>query len=140
MNEPRISEPLLSVRDLRLGYGGATEAVRGVSLEVRAGTVVCLIGANGAGKTTILRGLSGLLRPRGGSVRFGGRDITGLAAHRIAGLGVVQVPEGRQVFANMTIAENLRMGAWLLRDGAEETRRRDMVLTRFPRLAERIGQ
>ena len=135
-----MSEPLLSVSDLRLGYGGATEAVRGVSLEVRAGTVVCLIGANGAGKTTILRGLSGLLRPRGGSVRFKGADITGLAAHRIAGLGVVQVPEGRQVFANMTIAENLRMGAWLLRNGAEEARRRDMVLARFPRLAERIGQ
>ena len=135
-----MSEPLLRVRDLRIGYGGATEAVKGVSLEVRAGTVVCLIGANGAGKTTILRGLSGLLRPRGGTVHFHGRDITGLAAHRIAGLGVVQVPEGRQVFANMTIAENLRMGAWLLRDGAEEVRRREMVLARFPRLAERIGQ
>jgi branched-chain amino acid transport system ATP-binding protein len=133
-----MSEPLLSVRDLRIGYGGATEAVKGVSLEVRAGTVVSLIGANGAGKTTILRCLSGLLRPRGGSVHFGGRDITGMAGHRVAALGLVQAPEGRQVFA--TIAENLRMGAWLLKDRAEEARRRDLVLARFPRLAERIGQ
>jgi len=135
-----MSEPLLSVSGLTLGYDAATEAVKGVSLEVREGSVVSLIGANGAGKTTILRGLSGLLRPRAGTVRFRGRDIAGLPAHRIAALGVVQVPEGRQVFANMTIAENLRMGAWLLKDRAEEARRRDMVLTRFPRLAERLGQ
>ncbi len=135
-----MSEALLSVQGLTLGYGGATEAVKGVSFEVREGSVVSLIGANGAGKTTILRGLSGLLRPRAGAVRFAGQDIAGLPAHRVAALGLVQVPEGRQVFANMTIAENLRMGAWLLRDPAEETRRREAVLTRFPRLAERLGQ
>ena len=108
-----MSEALLSVQGLTLGYDSATQAVTGVSLEVREGAVVTLIGANGAGKTTILRGLSGLLRPREGAVRFGGRDITGLPAHEIAALGLVQVPEGRQVFANMTIAENLRMGAVL---------------------------
>ncbi len=135
-----MSEALLSVNGLTLGYDHATEAVKGVSLEVREGSVVSLIGANGAGKTTILRGLSGLIRPRAGSVWFRGQDITGLPAHRIAALGVVQVPEGRQVFANMTIAENLRMGAWLLNDAAEEARRREAVLARFPRLAERLGQ
>ena len=135
-----MSEALLSVQGLTLGYDSATQAVTGVSLEVREGAVVTLIGANGAGKTTILRGLSGLLRPREGAVRFGGRDITGLPAHEIAALGLVQVPEGRQVFANMTIAENLRMGAWLLKDPAEEARRREAVLARFPRLAERLGQ
>ena len=135
-----MSEALLSVQGLTLGYDSATQAVTGVSLEVREGAVVTLIGANGAGKTTILRGLSGLLRPREGAVRFGGRDITGLPAHEIAALGLVQVPEGRQVFANMTIAENLRMGAWLLKDPHEEARRREAVLARFPRLAERLGQ
>ena len=135
-----MSELLLSVHNLTLGYNHASEAVKGVSLEVREGSVVSLIGANGAGKTTILRGLSGLLRPQAGAVRFAGQEITGLPAHRIAALGLVQVPEGRQVFANMTIAENLRMGAWLLKDPAEEGRRREAVLARFPRLAERLGQ
>ena len=131
--------PLLSIEGLTLGYN-KTNAVKGISLEVREGTVVTLIGANGAGKTTVLRGISGLLRPRAGSIRLHGRDIGGLAPHRIAALGIVQVPEGRQVFANMSIDENLRMGAWLLSDKSEEARRRDMVLTRFPRLAERLGQ
>ena len=131
--------PLLSIEGLTLGYN-KTNAVKGISLEVREGTVVTLIGANGAGKTTVLRGISGLLRPRAGSIRLHRRDIGGMAPHRIAELGIVQVPEGRQVFANMSIDENLRMGAWLLSDKAEEARRRDMVLTRFPRLAERLGQ
>jgi branched-chain amino acid transport system ATP-binding protein len=131
--------PLLAVSGLVLGYG-RIDAVTGIDLTVHEGAVVTLIGANGAGKTTILRGLSGLLRPRAGSVRFAGREIGGLAAHRIARLGIVQVPEGRQVFANMTIAENLAMGAWLVADAAEARRRRDAVLERFPRLAERLAQ
>ncbi|MEA2760131.1 MAG: branched-chain amino acid transport system ATP-binding protein [Methylobacteriaceae bacterium] len=131
--------PLLEVRGLVLGYG-RTDAVKGIDLSVEAGRVVTLIGANGAGKTTALRGLSGLLRPRAGSIRLAGNDISSLAANRIARLGIVQVPEGRQVFANMTIDENLRMGAYLLTDRAEETRRRERVLTRFPRLAERHTQ
>jgi branched-chain amino acid transport system ATP-binding protein len=101
---------------------------------------VTLIGANGAGKTTTLRGLSGLIRARAGIMRLAGNDISSLAANRIARLGIVQVPEGRQVFANMTIDENLRMGAYLLTDRAEEARRRERVLTRFPRLAERHTQ
>jgi branched-chain amino acid transport system ATP-binding protein len=131
--------PLLEVRGLVLGYG-RTDAVKGIDLTVEAGRVVTLIGANGAGKTTTLRGLSGLLRPRAGSVRYAGNDISALAANRIARLGIVQVPEGRQVFANMSIEENLRMGAYLLGDRAEEARRRERVLTRFPRLAERRTQ
>jgi branched-chain amino acid transport system ATP-binding protein len=134
-----MSEPLLDVRDLVLGYG-RTDAVKGIDLSVEAGRVVTLIGANGAGKTTTLRGLSGLLRPRAGSIRLAGNDISSLAANRIARLGIVQVPEGRQVFANMTIDENLRMGAYLLSDRTEEARRRERVLTRFPRLAERHTQ
>jgi branched-chain amino acid transport system ATP-binding protein len=131
--------PLLSIDGLVLGYD-KTDAVKGIRLDVVEGTVVSLIGANGAGKTTVLRGISGLLKPRAGSIRLHGREIGGMAPHRIAALGVVQVPEGRQVFAQMSIDENLRMGAWLLNDRAEEARRRDMVLARFPRLAERIGQ
>jgi branched-chain amino acid transport system ATP-binding protein len=134
-----MSETLLDVRGLVLGYG-RTDAVKGIDLSVEAGRVVTLIGANGAGKTTTLRGLSGLLRPRAGSIRLAGNDISFLAANRIARLGIVQVPEGRQVFANMTIDENLRMGAYLLSDRAEEARRRERVLTRFPRLAERHTQ
>jgi len=131
---------LLDVRDLVLGYSRSTQALKGVSLQVAEGSVVSLIGANGAGKTTLLRGLSGLLRAREGSVSFNGQVISDLPAHRIAKLGVVQVPEGRQVFSDLTIDENLRMGAWLLNDAAEEARRRDQVLTRFPRLAERLSQ
>jgi branched-chain amino acid transport system ATP-binding protein len=134
-----MSVALLETRGLVLGYG-RTDAVKGIDLTVEAGRVVTLIGANGAGKTTTLRGLSGLLRPRAGSIRLAGNDISSLAANRIARLGMVQVPEGRQVFANMSIDENLRMGAYLLSDRAEEARRRERVLTRFPRLAERHTQ
>ena len=129
----------LEVRGLVLGYG-RTDAVKGIDLSVEAGRVVTLIGANGAGKSTTLRGLSGLIRPRAGYIRLAGNDISSLAANRIARLGIVQVPEGRQVFSNMTIDENLRMGAYLLSDRAEEARRRERVLTRFPRLAERHTQ
>ena len=134
-----MNAPLLEVRGLVLGYG-RTDAVKGIDLSVEAGRVVTLIGANGAGKTTTLRGLSGLIRPRAGYIRLAGNDISSLAANRIARLGIVQVPEGRQVFANMTIDENLRIGAYLLSDRAEEARRRERVLTRFPRLAERHTQ
>jgi branched-chain amino acid transport system ATP-binding protein len=134
-----MNAPLLEVRGLVLGYG-RTDAVKGIDLSVEAGRVVTLIGANGAGKTTTLRGLSGLIRPRAGYIRLAGNDISSLAANRIARLGIVQVPEGRQVFSNMTIDENLRMGAYLLSDRAEEAHRRERVLTRFPRLAERHTQ
>jgi branched-chain amino acid transport system ATP-binding protein len=131
--------PLLEVKDLSVTYGGIT-AVKGISLEARAGQAVSLIGANGAGKTTTLRALSGLLRARAGSILFNGRELAAAPAHRIARLGIAQVPEGRQIFANMTVAENLRMGAFLTSDPREIALRRDAVLTRFPRLSERLQQ
>jgi branched-chain amino acid transport system ATP-binding protein len=130
---------LLEISGLHLGYG-RTSAVKGIDLSVPTGGVVCLIGANGAGKTTTMRGLSGLLKPTAGTIRFDGTDITGTAAHRIAKLGIRQVPEGRQVFAEMTVDENLHLGG-LQAPGVEEFgRRRDQVLQRFPRLRERLTQ
>jgi branched-chain amino acid transport system ATP-binding protein len=129
----------LRVEKLVVAYG-RTVAVKGIDLAVEPGQVVCLIGANGAGKTTIMRSLSGLVRPRSGRVVFGGADITGRRANRIAALGLRQVPEGRQVFAELTVADNLSLGAYTLSDRAEAARRQDAVLTRFPRLRERLGQ
>ena len=132
---------LLAVEGLRLGYGRA-DVVHGIGLTVRRGSIVSLIGSNGAGKTTILRSLSGLMKPRAGRVVFGDEspvDIAGEAAHRIARRGIVQVPEGRQVFANMTVAENLRLGAYHV-PGPEAARRQQAVEARFPRLAERLRQ
>jgi branched-chain amino acid transport system ATP-binding protein len=133
------SEALLEVRGLELAYG-RTLAVKGVDIDVPQGAIVALIGANGAGKTTIMRGLSGLLRPRAGTIRFAGRSLEKLPAWRIARAGVAQAPEGRQVFAGMSIAENLRLGAYALPEGPEFRRRRDAVLDRFPRLRERLEQ
>ena len=129
----------LELSDLVVNYG-RTEAVRGVGLVVPPGRVVALIGANGAGKTTIMRTVSGLLRPRAGRVRFDGVDITGWSAHRVAAAGLLQVPEGRQCFAELTVAENLALGAYLVPARAEIARRQEGVLTRFPRLAERLAQ
>jgi branched-chain amino acid transport system ATP-binding protein len=139
MSSQLTSAPLLAVRGLKLGYD-RTDAVKGIDFDVLQGSVVTLIGANGAGKTTTLRGLSGLIKPRDGSIRFDDQELAGMAAHRIARLGVVQAPEGRQVFTEMTIAENLAMGAYLEKDAAAVARRRDNVLSRFPRLHERLTQ
>jgi len=129
----------LAISDLVVCYG-RTDAVRGISLEVPQGRIVTLIGANGAGKTTVMRAVSGLVRPRSGRVRFGSEDITGWAAHRIASAGLRQVPEGRQCFSELTVAENLLIGAYLVRDRAEIARRQEAVLARFPRLRERLSQ
>ncbi len=129
----------LEIHGLTVAYG-RTEAVRGIDISVQAGRVVCLIGANGAGKTSTMRALSGLLRPRSGSIKLDGVEISGLRPHRIAALGLLQVPEGRQIFAELTVAENLTLGAWLVSDRAEIERRKDGVLHRFPRLRERLGQ
>lgn len=129
----------LSIQGLTVAYG-RTVAVQGIDIEVGSGQVVCLIGANGAGKTTTMRALSGLLRPRAGTITFAGRDIAGLPAHRVAKLGLLQVPEGRQIFAELTVEENLALGAYLVADKAEIARRREGVLARFPRLKERLGQ
>jgi branched-chain amino acid transport system ATP-binding protein len=129
----------LEVRGLTVVLGN-TVAVKGIDLRVPPRQVVALIGANGAGKTTTLRAISGLVRVRSGSIRLDGNEIGGRAAHRIAALGLRQVPEGRQVFGELTVADNILLGAWLERDRAEIARRRDAVLGRFPRLRERLGQ
>ncbi len=127
----------LTVAGLRVAYG-RTEAVKGIDLAINPGQIVCLIGANGAGKTSIMRCLSGLLRPRAGRVVFDGADITFWRPHRIAAAGLRQVPEGRQIFADLSVAENLRIGAWLEPDAAP--RREAAMLARFPRLADRHAQ
>jgi len=134
-----MSADLLTVNGLRLGYG-RSDVIHGMSFRVPKGAIVSLVGANGAGKSTTLRGLSGLLEPRAGSIRFAGQEIAGEAPHKIARRRLVQVPEGRQVFAEMTVAENLAMGAYLVADRAEAKRRSDAVIARFPRLGERQTQ
>ncbi|HZV20237.1 MAG TPA: ABC transporter ATP-binding protein [Hyphomicrobiales bacterium] len=128
---------LLEVRNLTASYGGV-EAVKGIGLSVEAGQAVSLIGANGAGKTTTLRALSGLIRSRTGSIRFENLELIDAPAYQIARRGIVQVPEGRQIFAEMTVAENLTIGGYLVRDEAEIASRRDNVLARFPQLKERM--
>jgi len=130
---------MLSVQDLFVSYG-AISALSGVSFTIEAGRIVTLIGANGAGKTTTLRALSGLLRAKSGSVVFQGEDITRLPPHRIVARGLGHVPEGRMVFANLTVDENLAMGAYLLKDKARVARNRDYVFGIFPRLQERLAQ
>jgi branched-chain amino acid transport system ATP-binding protein len=134
-----MSADLLLIEGLRLGYG-RNDVIHGIDLRVPEGAIVSMIGANGAGKSSTLRGISGLLRPRAGSILFEGENIAGKPPHRIAQRGLVQVPEGRQVFANMTVAENLAAGAWLVSSKAEAQKRLDGVLARFPRLAERLSQ
>ncbi len=130
---------LLEVRDLHVYYG-QIHALKGISLEVEAGEIVTLIGANGAGKTTTLRTISGLLRPRAGSVWFAGEELSRLAPHEIVRRGVVQVPEGRRIFGQLTVMENLEMGAFVRtdRNGIQEDLERVFAL--FPRLKERVGQ
>ena len=108
---------MLHVKDLHVNYG-AISALHGISLQVEAGQIVTLIGANGAGKSTTLRAISGLVKPRSGVIHFDGHDIGGLAPHLIVGRGVAQAPEGRMVFANLSVLENLRMGAYLRNDKA----------------------
>jgi branched-chain amino acid transport system ATP-binding protein len=129
---------LLSVTDLHAGYG-AIRAIEGVSFDVPAGAAITLIGANGAGKSTTLNTISGVIRPKAGRIVFDGRDITGWRADRVAALGLLQVPEGRQVLAPLTVEENLLMGAYLRRDGEIEADLRQLY-EQFPRLAERRTQ
>jgi branched-chain amino acid transport system ATP-binding protein len=130
---------VLDVRDLDVHYGGI-HALRGVSFSVEAGTIVTLIGANGAGKTTTLRAISGLIAPTRGQIRFLGEPITGAPAHAIVARGLAHVPEGRGIFANLTVDENLQLGAYLRKDPAGVAHDRARVLDRFPRLAERLAQ
>jgi branched-chain amino acid transport system ATP-binding protein len=130
---------MLSITEVTAAYGPMT-ALHQVSLEVRPGELVTLLGANGAGKTTLLRTISGLLRPLAGRMEFDGRRIDTLAPERLVGLGIVQVPEGRQIFPELTVAENLRLGAYHRRDRAGIRRDLEWVLTIFPVLRQRYGQ
>jgi branched-chain amino acid transport system ATP-binding protein len=130
---------LLEVDDLHVHYGGI-HALKGVSFKVEEGQVVTLIGANGAGKTTTLRAISGLLKPSRGAVRFAGKAITGIAAHNIVQLGLVHAPEGRGIFANLTVEENLDIGAFLRKDPAGVAKDKEHALSLFPRLKERLAQ
>jgi len=130
---------LLEVKDLDVHYGGI-HALKGVSFSVEAGKIVTLIGANGAGKTTTLRAISGMLKPSRGSVTFNGQSIVGLPAHEIVARGLAHVPEGRGIFSNLTVEENLQLGAYLRRDSAGVATDLKRALDLFPRIRERLGQ
>lgn len=132
-------DALLEVGGLSVRYG-PVQALRGISFSVGRGEIVALIGANGAGKSTTLRALSGIVRPASGDILFGGRSIAGLPPHRVARLGMAHVPEGRGVFANMNVLENLEMGAYARGSRREEAETLDRVYSLFPRLSERSGQ
>lgn len=133
------SAPLLEIRQLRAGYGEA-EVLHGIDLAVSEGEFVCMIGANTAGKSTLLRTISRLVPRSSGEVRFGGTDLMPLPAHQIPALGIAHVPEGRQVFAEMTVEENLLLGAFSARKAVDLPARIEDVLALFPRLRERFGQ
>lgn len=130
---------MLRVNDVDVYYG-AIHALKTLSLEVEQGSIVTLIGANGAGKTTTLKTISGILRPRSGSVFFKDMDISKVAPEKIVGMGISQVPEGRRVFASMSVLENLEMGAYLRKDKKGIAEDMDNVFARFPRLQERRKQ
>jgi branched-chain amino acid transport system ATP-binding protein len=130
---------MLEIRDLVVGYGEIT-ALHGISLDIPRGRIVTLIGANGAGKSSTLRAISGLVKARSGSIVFEGENVTRLPAHKIVGRGLAQSPEGRMVFSNLTVLENLRMGAHLRRDKAGISADLEHVFALFPRLKERLQQ
>ena len=130
---------MLEVRDLDLYYGDA-QALDQVSLQVPQGAIVAIVGANGAGKSSLIRSIAGIEKPRGGSIVFKGRDITRMESHAICDLGIGQVAEGRQVFPSLTVQENLEMGAMLPRARAARERTMQQVYAMFPRLAERRAQ
>jgi branched-chain amino acid transport system ATP-binding protein len=131
---------LLEVRNLHVFYG-TIEALKGISLDAEPGQVVAILGGNGAGKSTTLRTISGLLRPRSGTITFNSRSIAGLEAHVIVGLGLSQVPEGRRIFNILTVEENLNLGGYIVRSHRELIKaRKASVYELFPRLAERQGQ
>jgi branched-chain amino acid transport system ATP-binding protein len=130
---------ILEVQDVQTFYG-AIQALKGISIEVREGEIVTLIGANGAGKSTTLRSINGLNHPRVGTIRFQGRDITNAAPHAIVKMGISQSPEGRKLFSRMSVLENLQMGAFQRSDRANLREDLDRVYALFPRLAERKSQ
>ncbi len=130
---------MLSIKNLNVYYG-AIHAVKNLDMEVGDGEIVTLIGSNGAGKSTTLHTISGLIKPKTGSIQYKGTHIVGIPAHKLVGQGLVQVPEGRHVFAEMTVMENLDMGAYLRKDKDEVARDKEKVFLKFPRLKERVNQ
>ena len=130
---------MLEIKNLSVSYG-AINALHGISLQIKDGDIVTLIGANGAGKTTTLKTISGLLKARGGEILYGGQNIANLKPHQIVKLGISHVPEGRMVFANLTVRENLAMGAYLRHHKAEVRAELEFVFGMFPRLKERESQ
>ncbi len=134
-----MAEPMLKIDNIDVYYG-AIHALKGISLEVNEGEIVTLIGANGAGKSTTLRTISGLLKPKAGSITFLGQSIVGVRAHEIVKKGISQVPEGRRVFAEMTVMENLDLGAFVRKDKAGIQQDLKHVFELFPRLEERKNQ
>ena len=130
---------MLEVKDLEVYYG-MIQAIKGISFEVNKGEVIALIGANGAGKTTSLHTITGLLSPKKGSVMFEGKDITKIPAHKIVSMGMAHVPEGRRVFADLSVYENLKLGAYTRKDKENLNKDLESIYERFPRLAERKNQ
>jgi branched-chain amino acid transport system ATP-binding protein len=130
---------VLKVKDLRVCYG-AIEALKGITLSVGRGQIITIIGANGAGKSTLLRTISGIMKSISGSIHFDGSEITNLPAHRVVAAGISHAPEGRMIFANLTVKENLEMGAYLRTNKQEISVDFERVFTLFPRLKERIRQ
>ena len=139
MSSPPAGELILEVEDIHTYYG-SIHALKGISLQVRQGEIVTLIGANGAGKSTTLRSINGLNHPREGSIRFQGQDISSEAPHNVVKMGISQSPEGRKLFPRMSVRENLEMGAFQRKDRGNFREDLDRVYTLFPRLAERKSQ
>ena len=134
-----MSEPLLQVKDLEVYYG-VIKALKGISFHVNKGEIVSLIGANGAGKTTTLHTVTGLLHPKHGSVIYNGQDLTKIPAHNIVSMGLAHVPEGRRIFQNLSVYDNLLLGAYTQKDKAKIDRQMEQVFEQFPRLKERRRQ
>lgn len=130
---------MLEVKDLQVYYG-LIQAIKGISFEVNQGEIIALIGANGAGKTTILHTITGLIQSKAGSVTFEGTDITKVPGHKIVSMGMAHVPEGRRVFANLSVYQNLKMGAYTQKDKTVTEETLEMVYQHFPRLQERKNQ
>jgi branched-chain amino acid transport system ATP-binding protein len=134
-----VSEVILELRDVSSGYG-AIEAVRGINLRVEKGETVTLIGANGAGKSTTLRNIVGLVKVKSGEVIYEGQRLNGIPTHRITAMGISLVPEGRAIFANLSVRDNLELGAYLRKDRVEKAQDEERVFNLFPRLRERSRQ
>ena len=130
---------ILEVKDLEVYYG-VIQAIKGISFEVNQGEIIALIGANGAGKTTTLQTITGLIPPKAGRIFYEGSDITKIPGHRLVGMGIAHVPEGRRVFAKLTVLQNLKLGAYTRKDKGEVEESLNMIYRRFPRLEERKNQ